>query len=63
MRDEFPIAAAISHSKAIARRGQVIQYRSLPAGDYEVRSVLFDARGEERAMVTQAVAVLNAGGR
>jgi hypothetical protein len=46
-----------------AVRTNVISYRSLPAGDYEVRSVLFGARGQERAMVSQAVSVLNAGGR
>lgn len=46
-----------------APRTNVLRYRSLPAGDYEVRSVLIGARGEERAMARQAVTVLGAGGR
>jgi hypothetical protein len=46
-----------------APRTNVISYRGLPAGDYEVRSVLFGAHGQERAMVSLAVTVLGAGGR
>jgi hypothetical protein len=46
-----------------APRSSVFWYRSLPAGDYEVRSVLIGPRRQERAMVTQAVTVLGSGGR
>ena len=46
-----------------APRTSVFRYRSLPAGDYEVRSLLIGARGQERAMAKQAVSVLGAGGR
>lgn len=46
-----------------APRTSVIWYRSLPAGDYEVRSVLIGTRGQERAMVSKAVTVLGVGGR
>lgn len=46
-----------------APRRSVFWYRSLPAGDYEVRSLLIGSRGQERAMVSQAVTVLRAGGR
>jgi hypothetical protein len=46
-----------------APRTNVISYRGLPAGDYEVRGVLVGARGQERAMVSRAVTVLGAGGR
>ena len=46
-----------------APRTNVIQYRSLPAGDYQVRSVLFSADGQERAVVSRAVTVLTTGDR
>ena len=46
-----------------APRTSVFRYRSVPAGDYEVRSVLLSTRGQERAMVSQTVTVLGAGGR
>jgi hypothetical protein len=46
-----------------APRTSVFRYRSVPAGDYDVRSVLVDTRGQERAMVRQTVTVLGGGGR
>ena len=46
-----------------APRTNVIWYRSLPAGDYEVRSVLLGVSGQERAVVSRTVTVLSAGGR
>jgi hypothetical protein len=46
-----------------APRTSVFRYRSLPAGDYEVRSVLFGTGGQERGMKSQAVTVVGAGGR
>ena len=46
-----------------APRTSVFQYRGVPAGDYEVRSVLLGARGQERATVSRAVTVLGVGGR
>jgi hypothetical protein len=46
-----------------APRTNMIWYRGLPAGDYDVRSLLLGARGEERATVSQALSVLGTGGR
>jgi hypothetical protein len=46
-----------------APRTTVFRYRGVPAGDYEVRSVLIGAGGQERAMVHQVVTVLTSGGR
>jgi hypothetical protein len=46
-----------------APRTNVFAYRGLPAGDYEVRSILFGERGQERAMLSQAVTVLSSGDR
>lgn len=39
----------------------VIRYRALPASNYEVRSVVIGAGGQERAMVSQAATVLSLG--
>lgn len=60
---EFYRSSDITLDGDRAPRTNVIAYRGLPAGDYQVRSVLFGARGQERAMLSQAVTVLSAGGR
>jgi hypothetical protein len=60
---EFYRSSDITLDGDRAPRTNLIAYRGLPAGDYEVRSILFGARGQERAMVSQAVTVLSAGGR
>jgi hypothetical protein len=48
---------------ANARRITVFRYRSLPAGSYDVRSILIGTNGKERATVGQTVTVLGTGGR
>jgi len=61
--EEFYRSSEIELDGDHAPRTSVFQYRSVPAGDYEVRSVLLGARGQERGMVNQTVTVLGAGGR
>jgi hypothetical protein len=46
-----------------APRITVFRYRSLPAGAYDVRSILIGTNGKERAMVRKTVTVLGTGGR
>lgn len=60
---EFYRSSEIELDGDRAPRTSVFRYRSVPAGDYEVRSVLLGTRGTERAMVNQTVTVLGAGGR
>lgn len=60
---EFYRSSDIALDGERAPRINMIWYRSLPAGAYQVRSVLIGTRGEERAMVSQAVTVLSTGGR
>lgn len=44
-------------------RTTVVKYRAMPAGSYEVRSVLIGAGGQERAMARQVVRVLTSAGQ
>ena len=60
---EFYRSSDIALEGDRAARTNVIWYRSLPAGDYEVRSVLLGVSGQERALVSRTVTVLSAGGR
>lgn len=46
-----------------AARTSVVSYRSLPAGDYQVRGTLLDSRGEARATVSHNVMVVGKGGQ
>ena len=61
--EEFYRGSEVELDADRAPRTSVFRYRSVPAGHYEVRSVLLGPRGQERAMVSQTVTVLGAGGR
>ena len=46
-----------------APRTTIIRYRAMPAGAYEVSTVLLGEGGEQRAIVRQGVTVIGGGGQ
>jgi hypothetical protein len=42
-----------------APRRNTFEFRDLPTGSYEIRAFLLDAKGDQRAMVVQTLAVIS----
>ena len=60
---EFYRSSEIQLDGERAPRTNVVWYRSLPAGDYDVQGVLVGADGRTRAMVRRALTVVGSGVR
>jgi hypothetical protein len=60
---EFYRSSEIQLEGDRAPRTSVVEFRSLPPGLYEVRTVLLGSAGRERASVRQQVNVIASGGR
>ena len=59
---EFYRSSEIQLEGDRAPRTSVVEFRSLPPGLYEVKTVLLGATGDERASVRQQVTVIASGG-
>jgi len=60
---EFYRSSEIALEGERAARTNVVRYKSLPAGAYDVRATLIGVDGRVRASETQRVAVMSMGGR
>lgn len=58
---EFYRSSQVDLDGARAPKTSIFRYRSLPAGEYQVRSVLIGASGKERAVVARTVTILRSG--
>ena len=60
---EFYRSSQIQLDGDRAPRTSMFEFRSLPSGTYEVKAILRDIHGDERAAVRQQVSVIQSGGR
>jgi hypothetical protein len=60
---EYYRASEVQLNGEDAPRTTTFEFRSLPPGTYEVKAVLLDSAGEERAAALTQVNVIASGGR